>query len=162
MKAIKINEEFVFLSKNMKPLIIDGSSPWYGLFSQSEEFLSSLGFKDVVTPEIDSRIEVLSEMKLIGDVYSYEVLDRTITQTLAELKGQKIEFLNSITSEKLGSLEKWWQRERRTEGAKPVPQEIKDLDSFIRLENENFESDINALTTKKAVLIFDLPNSNIS
>jgi hypothetical protein len=162
MKAIKINEEFVFLSKNMKPLIIDGSSPWYGLFSQSDEFLLSLGFKDVLTPEIDSRIEVLSEMKLIGDVYSYDVLDRTITQTLAELKAQKIENLNSVTGRKLEDIQWHWDRDKRTEGAKPVSQEIKDLDVSIRLENDNIKSEINALTTKKAVLIFDLPNSNIS
>jgi hypothetical protein len=120
------------------------------------------GFLDVVTPAYDSRVEELSAIKLVGNVYTYDVIDRVIVQTLAELKAQKIDNLNSVTGRKLEDIQWHWDRDKRTEGAKPVSQEIKDLDVSIRLENDNIKSEINALTTKKAVLIFDLPNSNIS
>ena len=152
MKAIEINGEiktFLKYPKNFKY-----NDRLYLVFT--DEKAKEIGFKDVVTPDIDYRIQELSEIKLVGDVYTYDVIEKEITETIEELKQQKIQQLNNATSFKLSAIQWYWDREQRTNGLKPVPQEIKDQDTSIRLENDSIEAEINALTTKKAVVLFDI------
>ena len=61
-----------------------------------EEKISLAGFKDVVTPTYDSRIEELSDIYLSGDVYTYDVIEKPIKETLADLKSGKISQLKSM------------------------------------------------------------------
>ena len=56
----------------------------------SDEKLKEYGFLDVVTPTIDYRIEELSPIYLSGDVYTYDVIEKPIKETLAELKANKV------------------------------------------------------------------------
>lgn len=153
MKAIEINGEIKLFNKLPKEFKTFDGSLVLGL---NEKFAGDVGFKNVVTPEYNHLTEELSEIKLIGDVYTYDVLEKEITETIEELKQQKIQQLNSITSAKLDAIQWYWDREQRTNGLKPVLQETKDQDAAIRLENDSIEADINALTTKKAVVLFDI------
>lgn len=156
MKAIEINGEIKTYSSIPNSFSVNGKYIAGGGKNLSEEKLKELGFKDVVTPDIDYRIQELSEIKLVGDIYTYDVIEKEITKTIEELKQQKIEQLNNITSSKLDAIQWYWDREQRTNGLKPVPQEIKDQDASIRLENDSIEAEINALTTKKSVVLFDI------
>lgn len=117
---------------------------------------SHLGFKDVVIPDYDSRVQQLSNLHLDGDVYTYDVVDITFSETLSELKEGKIKASKLAAEAKLQEIQWYWDREVRTEGVKLVPQEIKDLDASIRSSQENVEAEINALTTKKAVVLFQI------
>jgi hypothetical protein len=117
------------------------------------------GFKDVVTPTYDSRIEELSAIKLVGDVYTYDVVDRVITQTLAELKTQKIDNLKSIIGGELSKTD--WAVIRQMDCGEVVPQEVIDSRAELRKQINTIGAEIKALTTKKEILTYDLPNFNI-
>ena len=117
------------------------------------------GFKDVVTPTYDSRIEELSAIKLVGDVYTYDVIDRAIPQTLAELKTQKISNLKHLIGSQLEKTD--WFVIRQMDSGEITPQEVIDSRAELRTQSNTIGAEIKALTTKKAVLTFDLPTFNI-
>lgn len=117
---------------------------------------ASLGFKDVVTPTYDSRIEELKNLHLEGDVYTYDVVDKKIDQTLAELKSQKISNLKHSIGSQLSKTD--WYNDRKLDEGIEMPAEILEQRIALRKQSNDVEAEINALTTKKAVLTYDLPN----
>ena len=117
---------------------------------------SAFGFKDVVKPTYDSRIEELDNLHLDGNVYTYDVVDKTIPQTLAELKSQKISNLNHSISSELSKTD--WYVVRYADVGTEIPAAIKEARADLREQSDIVKAEINALTTKKAVLTYDLPN----
>jgi hypothetical protein len=152
MKAIEVNGEIKTFSSVPKTWTDDNGTHFN--IGDGADF----GFKDVVIPTHDSSVEELVNLHLEGDVYTYDVADKTFSQTLAELKAQKIANLKHTFNRELDSLQWYWDRAERTGGTKPVPQEIKDQDASLRTQCDDIEAQINALTTKKAVVSFALPN----
>lgn len=121
----------------------------------SDSELEEYGFYDVVTPDYDSATQYLGDIEWDGSVFTYPVIDRTFTQTLAELKEQKIANLKSIYNAELSKTD--WYIIRSQEGT-AAPQEILDARQALRDESGVKEAEINALTTKKAVVSYSLPN----
>ena len=117
---------------------------------------ASLGFKEVVQPAYDSRIEELANLHLEGDVYTYDVIDKPIQGTLAELKANKISNLKHSIGSQLAKTD--WYIIREADSGEATPQSIKDERAALRTQSDELEAQINALTTKKAVVLFDLPN----
>ena len=115
---------------------------------------SAFGFKDVVTPTFDGRIEELANLHLDGDVYTYDVIEKPIKETLAELKEQKVSELKSIVGGKLSQTD--WYVIRQADAGTDIPQNIKDDRAALRTASDLIEAEINALTTKKAVVLFDI------
>ena len=115
---------------------------------------SAFGFKDVVIPIFDARIEELSNIHLDGDVYTYDVIDRPIKETLAELKSNKVSDLKSTVGLELSKTD--WYIIREADSGEATPQSIKDDRAALRAESNAIEADINALTTKKSVVLFDI------
>ena len=115
---------------------------------------SAFGFKDVVTPEFDARIEELSPIKLDGDVYTYDVIQKPIKETLEELKTDKVSQLKSIVGSQLSATD--WYIIREADSGEATPQYIKDERAALRAQSNIIEAEINALTTKKAVVLFDI------
>ncbi len=120
---------------------------------------ASLGFKEVVQPAYDSRIEELANLHLDGDVYTYDVVDKTIPQTLAELKSQKISNLKHSIGSELSKTD--WYVVRYADVGTEIPANIKEARADLRDQSDIIETEINALTTKKAVLTYDLPTFNL-
>ena len=118
------------------------------------ETLALAGFKDVVIPTFDSRVQELSDIKLDGDVYTYDVIEKPIKETLAELKSDKISQLKSIAGNRL-SITDWYIVRNADTGAE-IPQSIKDERAALRTQSDSIEAEINALTTKKSVVLFDI------
>ena len=114
------------------------------------------GFKDVVQPTYDSRIEELANLHLDGDVYTYDVIDKPIKQTVAELKEQKISNLKHLIGSELAKTD--WYIIRESDSGEATPQSIKDERAALRTQSNDIEAQINALTTKKSVVLFDLPS----
>jgi hypothetical protein len=114
------------------------------------------GFAEIVDPIFDSRIEVLENLHLEGDLYTYDVVDRNIPQTLAELKQQRISNLKSIVASELSKTD--WYIIRESDSGEVAAQSIKDERAALRTQSNDLGAEIKALTTKKAVLLFDLPN----
>ena len=129
MKAIEINGEIKLFNKLPKEFKTSNGSLVLGL---NEKFAGDVGFKDVITPEYDYRVQQLSNLRLDGDVYTYDVVDITFSETLAELKKGKIKASKLAAEAKLQEIQWYWDREIRTGGVRVVPQEIKDLDASIR------------------------------
>ena len=114
------------------------------------------GFKDVVQPAYDSRIEELANLHLDGDVYTYDVIDKPIKQTVAELKEQKISNLKHLIGSQLAKTD--WYVIREADSGEATPKTVKDERAALRTQSNDIEAQINALTTKKSVVLFDLPS----
>ena len=149
---------------NMKGILVNGNiktfskipSVWTDENGTHFNIKEGFGFLDVVTPTYDSRVEELSAIKLVGDVYTYDVIDRVIVQTLAELKTQKISNLKSIIGGQLYKTD--WFVIRQMDSGDVAPQEVIDSRAELRTQSDSIEAEIKALTTKKAVLTYELPN----
>jgi len=149
---------------NMKGILVNGNiktfskipSVWTDENGTHFNIKEGFGFLDVVTPIYDSRIEELSAIKLAGDVYTYDVIDRVIVQTLAELKTQKISNLKHSIGSQLQKTD--WFVIRQMDSGDVAPQEVIDSRAELRTQSDSIEAEIKALTTKKAVLTFELPN----
>jgi hypothetical protein len=153
MKAIQINgaiKRYTTIPKAWGN-VIGG----FNLLSSTE--WEAAGFYDVVSPSYDSATQYLGDLEWDGDasVFTYPVIDRTWSQTVAELKTSKIENLKSIYNRKLSETD--WYIIRAQEGI-AAPQEIIDARAALRTDCATKEDEINALTTKKAVVSYSLPN----
>jgi hypothetical protein len=118
---------------------------------------AAYGFYPIVAPSYDSTTQYLGDLNWDADssTFTYPVIDRTWSQTVAELKTSKIENLKSIYGRKLSETD--WYIIRAQEGI-AAPQEIIDARAALRTECATEEDEINALTTKKAVVSYSLPN----
>ena len=154
MKAIEINGEIKTYSSIPNSFKVNGKYIAGGGKNLSEDKIKELGFKDVVTPDIDYRIQELSEIKLVGDVFTYDVIDKPIKETLAELKEQKVSELKSIIGGRLSQTD--WYVIRKADAGTDIPQDIKDDRAALRTASDLIEAEINALTTKKSVVLFDI------
>ena len=150
MVAINLNGEIKTFSKI--------PSVWTDDNGTHLNIKEGFGFKDVVTPTYDSRIEELSAIKLDGDVYTYDVIDRVIVQTLAELKTQKISNLKHSIGSQLSKTD--WYVIREADSGEATPTNIRGERAELRTQSDSIEAEIKALTTKKAVLTYDLPTFN--
>jgi len=149
---------------NMKGILVNGNiktfskipSVWTDENGTHFNIKEGFGFLDVVTPTYDSRIEELSAIKLVDNVYTYDVIDRVIVQNLAELKTQKISNLKSIIGSQLQKTD--WFVIRQMDSGEIAAQEVIDSRAELRTQSNTIGLEIKALTTKKAVLTFELPN----
>lgn len=115
---------------------------------------SAYGFKDVVQPVYDPRIEELANLHLDGDFYIYDVIDKPIKGTLSELKEQKVSELKSMIGGELSQTD--WYIIREADSGEATPQSIKDERASLRAKSDSIEAEINALKTKKDVILFDI------
>lgn len=129
----------------------------FNYLSQSE--LEVYGFYNVVTPEYNSATQYLGDLEWDANasVFTYPVIDRTWSQTLAEMKDSKIANLKSLYNRKLAETD--WYIVRAQEGIS-APQEVLNTRTALRNECSSKEAEINALTTKVKVAEYELPNLN--
>ena len=120
----------------------------------TDEQLSAHGFKDVIKPNFDDRIEELTDIYLSGDIYTYDVIEKPIKETLAELKSEKISQLKSMIGGILSQTD--WYVIRQADAGTDIPQDIKDDRAALRTASDLIEAEINALSTKKAVVLFNI------
>ena len=113
-----------------------------------------LGFKDVVEPSFDYRIEELGNLHLDGDVYTYDVIEKPIKETLAELKSNKVSELKSRVGSELSLTD--WYIIREADSGEATPTDVRGERAALRAKSDELESQINALTSKKAVVLFDI------
>ena len=116
------------------------------------------GFYDVVSPSYDSATQYLGDLEWDADssTFTYPVINRTWTQTVAELKEAKIANLKAIYNRKLSETD--WYIVREAEGGTAAPQSILDDRAALRTDCGTKEGEINAKTTKAAVVSYSLPN----
>lgn len=128
-----------------------------GLQYASDSDLEALGFFDVEEPTLKASQEYGDiEWDADNSRFTYPVNNKTYSQTVAELKTQKIANLKSIYNSKL--VETDWYVVRAAEGGTAVPSDIATERSDLRTECATKESEINAKTTKAEVVDYQLPN----
>jgi len=123
----------------------------------SDTELQEYGFYNVVTPDYNSATQYLGDLEWDADnsIFTYPVIDRTFSQTLAEMKASKIANLKSLYNRKLAETD--WYIIRAQEGTS-APQDILDTRTALRSDCGAKEAEINALTTKANVAQYELPN----
>ena len=154
MKALEINGEIKLYGSVPNSFKYEGGVVAGGGKNLSDEELYNLGFRDVVTPTFDDRVQELANLHLDGDVYTYDVIEVPFKETLADLKEIKIAELNIKTSNRLSQTD--WYIIREADNGKATPQSIKDTRAAVRTKSDTIEAEINALTTKKSVVLFDI------
>jgi len=136
--------------------------------SASDSELEDAGFYDVVVPTYDAVTQVIYNLHLDSSyaaptpddadatrtVFTYDVKDKTISETLAELKAQKIEELKKLAYDKLQPTD--WMAIRKAEKGTAIPSAKQTERDNIRATVVTKEGEINALTTKAAVLKYDI------
>ena len=127
-----------------------------------------LGFYDVVVPDYDPVTQSISNLHLESSyasptqdnpnatrtVFTYDVNNKTISETVDELKEQRISELNSLVYDKLKPTD--FYITRFTEKAVSIPSAIQVARDAIRTTAETKENEINALTDKAAILKYDI------
>ncbi len=157
MKAIKINEKIKTYPSIPNSFKVNGKYIAGGGKNLSKEKLTELGFYDVITPET-KKSEQLGDIYFDEDaeVFTYPVESRTYSQTVAELKEQKIGQLKSIYNYKLATTD--WYVIRKQEKGTAIPTAIQTERDDLRTACSTHETSINAKTTKASIVDYVLPN----
>tara|TARA_R100001460_G_scaffold29593_3_gene58823 strand:+ start:2009 stop:2491 length:483 start_codon:yes stop_codon:yes gene_type:complete len=121
--------------------------------------LRNAGMFDVIIPEeYDSRIHDLDEIYFDSaeSVFKKDLINKTWDQTLAELKEQQINNFKGQIGSKLTETD--WYVIRNADDGSEIPADITAARADLRTQSNTVETEINALTTKKAVMSYDFPN----
>lgn len=121
--------------------------------------LRDAGLFDVIIDEnYDSRIHTLGEIYFdsASSVFRKDAEDKTFSKTLSELKEQSINNFKSQIGNKLAATD--WYIIREADNGADVPADVVDARVALRELSDTVESEINALSTKKAVVSYDFPN----
>lgn len=132
--------------------------------SEQEE----LGFYDVIVPDYDPVTQVIYNLHLDSSyaaptpedadatrtVFTYDVKAKTISETVAELKTRRIKELKKLAYDKLQSTD--WYAIRKAEKGTDIPSDVQTERDGIRSSVVTKEGEINALTTKAAILKYDV------
>lgn len=130
--------------------------------------LEEYGFFDVITPTYDSVTEVIynlhfdnaypsptdDDASATREVFVYDKKNKTISETVAELKTKRIDELKKLAYDKLASTD--WYASRKAENDTAIPASVVTERSGIRTSVTTKEGEINALTTKASILKYDI------
>jgi len=134
----------------------------------STEKLEEYGFYDVVVPDYDPVTQVIYNLHMDSSyaaptpddadatrtVFTYDVKSKTISETVAELKTKRIKELKELAYNKLQPTD--WYAIRKAEKGTAIPSATQTERDDIRATVTTKEAEINALTTKAAILKYDI------
>ena len=169
-QQLKLGIKFHNLQHNMKARLESGKvvkysripSEWKGtkhyiggFHNATTEELETEGFFDVIIPDYDSVIQEIDNLHFDEEqnAFVYDVNDKTISETVAELKTRQIKELKSLAYDKLSSTD--WYAIRKAENGTDIPSDIQTERDAIRTDVATKEGEINALKTKASVLKYN-------
>lgn len=121
--------------------------------------LQNAGMFDVVISDnYDERIHTLGEIYFDSPntVFKKDLVDKTWTETLDELKTKRINHFKSQVNSKLAETD--WYVIRKTDNNDAIPSDVQTARTTLRTQSATVETEINALTEKKEVVLYDFPN----
>ena len=127
--------------------------------NMSEQALKDAGLFDLIIDEnYDERVHDLGEVywDTENTVFRKDAEDKTWTETLEELKIKRINNFKSIINFELQKTD--WYIIRNADNSDAVPEEIQTARADLRSQSATVENEINALTTKKEVVLYEFPN----
>ena len=125
----------------------------------TEEELKNAGMFDVVIGDnYDERVHTLGEIYFDSPntVFKKDLVDKTWTETLDELKTRRINHFKSMVNSKLAETD--WYVIRKTDNNDAIPSDVQTARTNLRTQSATVETEINALTEKKEVVLYDFPN----
>ena len=128
-----------------------------GFNSLSSSELESYGFYNIVTPTITASQELGSiEWDSNNSVFTYPVESKVFSQSLAEMKAQKIENLKHMYGQELAKTD--WIIIRDQELGNTTDSDIASSRAGLRSDCTTHENSINSKTTKAQVADYSLPS----
>lgn len=127
--------------------------------NMSEQALKDAGLFDVIiSSEYDERIHDLGEIYWDAEntVFRKDLIVKEIIQTLDELKAKRINHFKSIVNTELQKTD--WYVIRKADNNDAIPEDVQTARTDLRTQSATVENEINALTTKKEVILYDFPN----
>lgn len=126
-----------------------------GFHNATTEEHEAEGFFDIITPDYDSVIQEIDNLHFDEEqnAFVYDVNDKTISETVAELKEIKIKELKEMAYHKLSNTD--WYAIRKAENGTDIPSNIQTERDAIRTDVATKEGEINALKTKASVLKYN-------
>jgi|TARA_Y100000033_G_scaffold27740_1_gene26352 hypothetical protein len=127
--------------------------------NMSDEALKDAGLFDVIiSSEYDERIHDLGEIYWDAEntVFRKDLITKEIIQTLDELKTNKINHFKSIVNSELQKTD--WYVIRKADNNDAIPEDVQTARTDLRTQSTTVENEINALTTKKEVVLYEFPN----
>jgi len=127
--------------------------------SMTSSELQDAGMFDVIiSDEYDSRIHDLDEIYFdsTASVFKKDIINKTWSETLAELKEKQINNFKNQIGSKLTQTD--WYIIRNADNGTEIPADITTARAELRTQSNTVETEINALTTKKAVMSYDFPS----
>jgi len=127
--------------------------------NMSEQALKDAGLFDLIIDEnYDERIHGLGEIywDTENTVFRKDAEDKTWSETLDELKTNRINHFKSIVNSELQKTD--WYVIRKTDNNDAVPEDVQTTRTNLRTQSATVETEINALTEKKEVVLYDFPN----
>lgn len=127
--------------------------------NMSEQALKDAGLFDLIIDEnYDERIHGLGEIywDTENTVFRKDAEDKTWSETLNELKTNRINHFKSIVNSELQKTD--WYVIRKTDNNDAIPSDVQTARTNLRIQSETVETEINALTEKKEVVLYDFPN----
>jgi|TARA_Y100000289_G_C3837475_1_gene106776 hypothetical protein len=152
MKAININgniKEYRNVPKSWGNVI-------GGFHLLSDSDLQTYGFYDIVIPaDYNDSVHNLGDLYFddANNVFKRDLIDKTWTETLDELKQNKI--ANYKTEINLKLQETDWYIVRNAETGAEIPANITTQRADYRAESVTIENEVNALTTKQEVILYE-------
>jgi len=124
----------------------------------SDSDLESHGFYDVHRPTFNGNTQELGaiEWDSANSRFTYPVNNKTFSQTVAEMKADKIKQLDAIYNSKLSKTD--WYVTRNAEKGTAIPSAITTERDNLRSEHTTKKAEINAKTTKAQVADYTLPS----
>ena len=123
----------------------------------TDEQAKEHGWYDVVMPsDYDERIHNLSDIFFSedNDYYTYTKTNKTFSDSLSDLKSNKIGELKIRANSKLQPTD--WYVIRKAELGTDIPSDITTARASIKSTVETKESEINSLTKKSDVIIYNV------
>lgn len=151
MKAKEINGQIK--TYNRLPKSYGNIMGGFDLLPDNE--LQSFGFYNVVIPDFDNDVQELGDLTFDQNInaYTYQVNDLTWSETLVELKENKITQLKNHTITKLGATD--WYVIRQIERSIDIPSDIQQERSTILQNHDEQVVEINNLSTKANVVKYE-------
>jgi|SRR6056300_1451340 len=151
MKAININGNIKIY--NQLPKTWENIIGGFDTLDESE--IQEVGFYDLVEPEYTPSIQNLINLHFDSDnnVFTYDVENKTFTETVAELKEAKIEQLKNYTNNKLAKTD--WYYIRKLDRNIDIPQDVQDIRATILTDYDTKLNEINGLTTKADIISYE-------
>ena len=125
----------------------------------TEEELKNAGMFDVVIGNnYDERVHTLGEIYFDSSntVFKKDLVVKEWTETLDELKTKRINHFKSQVNSKLAETD--WYVIRKTDNNDAIPADVQTARTNLRTQSATVETEINALTEKKEVVLYDFPN----